>query len=88
MTPAMHLSAIKMKYANDANAEIIRNDLEEAFALGWAYGLECAAAVVDQSNREGPYQAIGSAKRIRALKLRSEAFVEGDDEVPNPERDF
>lgn len=30
--------------------------------------LEEAAAVVDACNREGPYQAIGAARRIRALK--------------------
>lgn len=30
--------------------------------------IEECAAVVDQCNREGPYQAIAAAKRIRALK--------------------
>lgn len=30
--------------------------------------LEEAALVVDQCNREGPYNAIGAARRIRALK--------------------
>jgi len=30
--------------------------------------LEEAAKVVDQCNREGPYNAIAAAKRIRALK--------------------
>jgi hypothetical protein len=29
--------------------------------------LEAAAAVVDECNREGPYNAIGAADRIRAL---------------------
>lgn len=31
--------------------------------------LEEAASVVDQCNREGPYNAIGAASRIRALKI-------------------
>lgn len=30
--------------------------------------IEQCAAVVDQCNREGPYQAIAAATRIRALK--------------------
>ena len=30
--------------------------------------LEEAAQIVDHCNREGPYNAIGAAKRIRALK--------------------
>lgn len=30
--------------------------------------IEQCAAIVDLCNREGPYQAIGAAKRIRALK--------------------
>lgn len=30
--------------------------------------LEEAAKLVDQCNREGPYNAIGAAKQIRALK--------------------
>ena len=30
--------------------------------------IERCAAVVDQANREGPYQAIAAASRIRALK--------------------
>lgn len=37
--------------------------------------IERCAAVVDQCNREGPYEAIGAAKRIRALK--DEAMPEG-----------
>lgn len=35
--------------------------------------LEEAAAVVDQCNREGPYNAIGAAARIRALKAKEDA---------------
>lgn len=31
--------------------------------------VEQCAAIVDQCNREGPYQAIGAAARIRALKI-------------------
>jgi CRISPR/Cas system-associated protein Csm6 len=40
------------------NARIVRNA-----------ALEEAASVVDQCNREGPYQAIGAAERIRSLKV-------------------
>lgn len=36
---------------------------EEAISIA----LEAAAAVVDQCNEEGPFQAIGAASRIRAL---------------------
>ena len=68
MTPAMHLSAIKASYAGHADSvEMIHHDLERAFALGHEFGIERAAAVVDQCNKEGPYNAIGAASRIRAL---------------------
>lgn len=59
-------------------------------ALEWLYawqkeGMGCdsgevierCAAVVDQCNREGPYQAIAAAPRIRALKSST---------LPLPER--
>ena len=36
---------------------------------------EEAAAVVDQCNREGPYNAIGAASRIRALAQQEQASV-------------
>jgi hypothetical protein len=69
MTPAMHLSAIKASYAHKYGAAAICHDLERAFALGHEFGVERAAAVVDQCNREGPYNAIGAASRIRALAI-------------------
>ncbi len=43
-------------------------------STGWREGrdagLEEGAAMVDRCNREGPYNAIGAADRIRALKYR------------------
>lgn len=39
---------------------------------GYRQGLEAAARVVDQCNQEGPYNAIGAATRIRALKIGAE----------------
>lgn len=69
MTPSMHLSAIIASYAGANNKERIRHDLERAFALGHEFGLERSAALVDQCNREGPYNAIVAAGRIRALKV-------------------
>lgn len=69
MTPAMHLSAIKMTYADQPGGDAICHDLERAFALGHEFGLGRAADEVDACNREGPYNAIGAAGRIRALKV-------------------
>lgn len=37
--------------------------------------IELCASVVDQCNREGPYQAIAAAKRIRALKYEGPDFT-------------
>lgn len=67
MTPAMHLSVIKAAYANQPDGEAVCHDLERAFSLGHEFGIERAAAVVDQCNKEGPYNAIGAASRIRSL---------------------
>lgn len=69
MTPSMHLSALKAGYAQQPDVEAICFDLERAFALGHEFGIARAADVVDQCNREGPYNAIGAAERIRALKI-------------------
>jgi hypothetical protein len=42
----------------------------EAYVIDvWNAALEAAARVVDQCNRDGPYQAIGAARLIRNLKL-------------------
>lgn len=60
MTPSMRLSAIKASYGSHAGlAEMIHRDLEEAFALGHAFGIERAADVAD----------LESAKRIQKLKV-------------------
>lgn len=42
-------------------------------------GLEDAALVVEQCNREGPYTAIGAASRIRALKQDAGVAAEEQD---------
>jgi hypothetical protein len=34
----------------------------------WNAAIEEAAKIIDQCNREGPYQAIAGARRIRELK--------------------
>jgi hypothetical protein len=62
-------SAIKAKYTSRPGGPGIIFDLERAFSLGHEFGIERAAAIVDQCNREGPYNAIGAASRIRALKV-------------------
>jgi hypothetical protein len=65
----MHLSAIKATYANAKDREAIWHDLERAFSLGHEFGIERAAEVADRCNKEGPYNAIGAASRIRALTV-------------------
>lgn len=40
---------------------------DAAWQAGRAAGIEEAAKVIDDCNREGPFQAIGAAARIRAL---------------------
>ena len=76
MTPSMHLNAIVLSFSGHPDVEAIRLALEQAFSLGHEFGIERAAAVVDQCNREGPYNAIGAAKRICALQVneRKEIF--------------
>jgi hypothetical protein len=71
MTPAMHLSAIKAAYAHQPDCEAICHDLERAFSLGHEFGIDRAARVVDECNREGPYNAIGAASRIRKLTVEA-----------------
>jgi hypothetical protein len=44
-----------------------RDAIASALSAARAEGLEQAAKIVDQCNREGPYNAIGAASRIRAL---------------------
>ena len=69
MTPSMHLSALALSFSAEPHAEAIRLALDRAFSLGHEFGLERAADEVDRCTREGPYNAIGAAKRIRALKV-------------------
>ena len=75
MTPSMHLSAIMASYVDNPSKDQVKLDLQRAFDLGHEYGLSRAADEVDKCNREGPYNAIGAAKRIRALKVVSVAPV-------------
>ncbi len=58
-----------------ANEPILspETDLMTLLSEARANALEEAARVVDQCNREGPYNAIGAASRIRALKQESSA---------------
>jgi len=72
VTPAMQLSALKASYAgHEGSVATVHRDLERAFALGHQFGIDRAAEVVDQCNREGPYNAIGAASRIRALVVKT-----------------
>ena len=38
----------------------------------WNAAIEAAAKIIDDCNREGPYNAIGGARRIRELKNEHE----------------
>lgn len=67
MTPSMRLAKLKGKF--NPNAQYIYDALDEAYALGHEFGIERAAEIVDQCNHEGPYNAVGAALRIRALKV-------------------
>ena len=69
MTPSMHLGALALSFRDHPDARAIRFALDSAFSLGHEFGIERAADVVDQCNKEGPYNAIGAAKRIRALRV-------------------
>ena len=82
MTPSMHLSALALSFSDHPDAQAIRFALDSAFSLGHEFGIERAADVVDQCNKEGPYNAIGAAKRIRALRV-----VEVQ-QVPTTDDDF
>ena len=48
--------------------------------------IEQCAAVVDQCNREGPYMAIGAARRIRALKSQPHEARAKVGEAPRHQR--
>ncbi|MGH6714929.1 MAG: hypothetical protein ACREDC_01945 [Bradyrhizobium sp.] len=67
MTPSMHMNAIAASYMGHPDRDRIIHDLHQVYALGHEFGRDRAASVVDQCNREGPYNAIGAASRIRAL---------------------
>jgi hypothetical protein len=59
--------------------------LGDAFAVVWREAIEAAAAVIDECNREGPYQAIGAADRIRALLDAPETIREEPSRAPDRE---
>ena len=82
MTPTMRLSAIKAQYTNEPQFSAICHDLDRAFSLGHEFGIERSANVVDQCNKEGPYNAIGAASRIRNL------IVVDVRKVPTLDKDF
>ena len=67
MTPSMHMAALTASYAGHPDCDRIVLDLHRSYALGHEFGKDRAADVVDACNREGPYNAIGAAARIRAL---------------------
>ena len=69
MTPSMHLGALELSFSGHPDVDAIRSALQRAFSLGHEFGIERAAEVIDLCNREGPYNAIGAAKRIRALQV-------------------
>ena len=69
MTPSMHLSALAHSFSDHPDAQAIKLALDSAFSLGHEFGIERAADVVDRCNKEGPYNAVGAAKRIRALQV-------------------
>lgn len=59
-------------------------DVIGSFQAQWNEALEAAARVVDQCNHEGPYNAIGAASRIRALKNHAPTITtdEGRSSLP------
>lgn len=69
MTPAMHLGAIVLSFRDHPDYEAIKLALNHAYSLGHEFGIERAADVVGICNRNGPYNAIDAASRIRALRV-------------------
>ena len=69
MTPAMHLNGLILSFSGHKDYEAISLALKSAYSLGHQFGIERAADLVDQCNREGPYNAIGAATRIRTLRV-------------------
>jgi hypothetical protein len=41
---------------------------DDASRVVWNAAIEAAAKIIDDCNREGPYNSIGGARRIRELK--------------------
>ena len=81
-TPSMQLSGLIRSFKCNPEARSIELALNKAFSLGHEFGIERAADLVDTCNREGPYNAIGAAKRVRALQV-----VEPQ-EVPTIDKSF
>lgn len=69
MTPSMRLSDLARQWKDQKAFAAVADALNEAFSLGHEFGIERAADVVDQCNRDGPYNAIAAARQIRALKV-------------------
>jgi hypothetical protein len=84
VTPSMHLSALILSFTDRPYAEAIKHALNTAFSLGHEFGIDRSADVVDQCNMEGPYNAIGAAKRIRALRVVVVQSVRTVDSDPFP----
>jgi hypothetical protein len=63
------MMALALSFRGHADFDAIKSALAQAYSLGHEFGIERAADVVDQCNREGPYNAIGAAKRIRELRV-------------------
>ena len=67
----MEADMLAHKICGCADASQHRADVAELLAFreaGRLAGMEQAAVIVDQLNREGPYRAIGAATAIRAAK--------------------
>ena len=63
-----HTETRDLMQHSDGLDDKVSEDVIGAFQAQWNEALEAAALVVDQCNREGPYNAIGAASRIRDLK--------------------
>lgn len=68
---------------SNALSHLIESELQAASQQACAMVLEKAANVVEQCNREGPYQAIAAAPRIRELipEARAEAIREAQTDM-------
>lgn len=58
----------EVELPNSVGTVVIKNCPVEVANDIWNAAIEAAAKVIDDCNREGPYNAIGGARRIRKLK--------------------